>query len=205
MENFNQRLANAKNTDELAKLAYDALDDIEHANILTDKIKLLLDAGLTEYGLVDGEPWFWVLIYRETAQHLQVAKFILEKINILHIKYDDETMLEFLQSKVDYSDYNSDYIVRLFLLLGAYSNSIANLKMSGNLYQEMFGEEIIYSGAIDIHKESSPIQLDHKVFKNTNFYDWCIEMEEQIKGYYGCWHMHIFDKKSKIKIATYHC
>ena len=114
-------------------------------------------------------------------------------------------MLEFLQSKVDYSDYNSDYIVRLFLLLGAYSDSIATLKMSENLYQEMFDEETNYCGAIDIHKESSPIQLDHKVFKNTNFYDWCIEMEEQKNGYYGCWHMHIFDKKSKVKIATYHC
>ena len=55
MKNFKQRLATAQSTEELAKLAYEALDDIEHANILTDKIKLLLDAGLTEHGLVDAK------------------------------------------------------------------------------------------------------------------------------------------------------
>ena len=76
--------------------------------------------------------------------------------------------------------------------------------MSENLYREMFSNDIVYSGATDISKGSLPLQLNHRIFKNTDFYDWCVEMEEQVSGYYGCWHMHIFDKESKIKIATYH-
>ena len=204
MEKFKQKLSNAKSEEELAKLAYEALIDMEHANVLTKKIEMLLDAGLTECGLVDDEPWFWMLLYTETIHHLQATQIILEKIDILHVKCDDETIFEVLQSKIDYYDFNSDYLVRLFLLLGAYLDSIDNLKMSDNLYPEMFDDEIHYSGSINIREGSLPLQLNHKIFKNTDFYDWCVEMEEQVSGCYGCWHMHIFDKNSKIKIATYH-
>ena len=115
MKNFKQRLANAQSTEELAKLAYEALDDIEHSNILTDKIKLLLDAGLTEYGLVDGEPWFWVLLYRETKSHLQATKIILERIDILKIEYDEETIFEFLQSKNSSLILNSPFSILYFI------------------------------------------------------------------------------------------
>ena len=204
MKDFEQRLIKAKTEGALSKLAYEVLDDYEHIDLIAKKIEMLLDAGLSEFGFVDGEPWFWVLIYRETESHLQAAKIILERIDILKIKDDGETIFEYLQSKIDYYNYNSDYLVRLFLLFGAYLESVKGLTISENLYREMFSNDIVYSGAIDISKGSLPLQLNHKIFNNTDFYDWCVEMEEQVSGYYGCWHMHIFDKKSKIKIATYH-
>ena len=205
MKGFKQKLSDIKNENDLATLASEAIDDINHADSLPKKIEMLLDAGLTEYGLVDGEPWFWDLVYRETVYHLRAAQIILERIDILHIKYDDETIFEFLQSEIDFYDFNSEYRVRLFLLLGAYANSVDRLKISDNLYREMFDDEIHYSNSIDIMKDSRPLQLDYRIFKNTDFYDWCVEMEEQQDGYYGCWHMHIFDKKTKIKIAAYNC
>lgn len=203
MKKFKKRLSKAKTQGDLATLAGSVLEESRRKNDTTEKMRLLLDAGLSEYGYVDGDLWFWDLLYIETPQNLKVAKVILDRIDILKVKYDDETVFEVLQSKIDYYDFKSDYLVRLFLLFCAYMGEVKGLKMSEDLYPEMFDEEIHFSGAIDIRAGSQPLQLTREIFKDIFRYDWCIEMEEQRNYQHGCWTMHIFDKLSKIEIATY--
>ena len=73
--------------------------------------------------------------------------------------------------------------------------------MNKNLYPEMFSSGIQYTSTFDLHEGSRPLKPDYKVFRNFENIDFCIEMTEQERGYYGCWKMHIFDKKSKLELA----
>ncbi len=70
--------------------------------------------------------------------------------------------------------------------------------MSENLFKEMF--ESVYRSILD---GNTKLDLTPEIFKDIERYDFCVEMDEQKQGYYGCWKLHIFDKKSKIEVASY--
>ena len=92
----------------------------------------------------------------------------------------------------------------LFLLCLAYTDEKFELmKMNENLYPEMFDECTMYTSIMFVKEPENPLKLDYKVFRDFENIDFCIEMLEQKLGYYGCWKMHIFDKKSKLEIAVY--
>ena len=110
-------------------------------------------------------------------------------------------LLGLLELMYDY--YSNPFVVRLYLLCLSYmpeENTI--ITMSSNLYPEMFTNYINYASAINLREGSKPLALDYTVFHNFEKIDFCIEMTEQVKGYYGCWKMHIFDKKTKLELAV---
>ena len=205
MKNFIHKLETAKQDGQLAKLADEVLTEQSDYSMLPVQMEMLIEAGLSENDTYEGEPWFWWLMYcHETKYHLSAAKIIFEWLDIFKIKCDGENFFEFLQSKIDYSDYDSPYLVKLFLLSCAYVDSVSGLKMVENLYPEMFERDINYAGSVDLRENSKPFKLDASIFKDVDRFDFCVEMEEQKPGYYGCWHMFIYDKKSKLVVARYH-
>lgn len=92
-------------------------------------------------------------------------------------------------------------MVKLFLLCASYMEKVEGLVMKTDIYHKMLHG--YYVSSYDINEGEKPLELTFKVFRNFENIDFCIEMLEQEKGYYGCWKMHIFDKESKIKIAGY--
>ena len=135
---------------------------------------------------------------------MKTARLIFDRFGLPTVKDDGgKTLLEWIESKVMYNYYNDDFTVKLYLLCLSYTDGENELlKMSENLYPEMFSDGIQYTSTFDLHKGSLPLKLDYKLFRNFENIDFCIEMTEQVKGYYCCWKMHIFDKKTKLELAV---
>ena len=139
-----------------------------------------------------------------TDYHLEVARLIFDRCGLPVAKCDGETFFDWFEGKVLYNYYDCDFVVKLFLLCLSYVDKEDELmKMNANLYPEMFDECTMYTSIMFVKEPENPLKLDYKVFRDFENIDFCIEMLEQKLGYYGCWKMHIFDKKSKLEIAVY--
>lgn len=207
---FYTRLENAKTQHEIAQLAYDLLQesldcDIEskfEAEIicLPQRVQKLVDKGLDANTLIDSESCIFDLQYGYTDYHLQAAKIIFENCGIPTVVDEDgDTFFSYIRSKIDYNYYNCEFLVKLYLLCCAYTDEETYLRMEENLYEEMF-EDSEYISSFD---GKIPFNPTPKIFKDIEKYDYCIEMTEQKDGCYGCWKLIIYDKKSRIKVATF--
>lgn len=205
---FEKRLEEANDNQSLAQLAEDVLEQSPNnksqAKLLYNRFEKMLDKGLDINTVVDEISCISLIQYGFTDYHLKTARLIFDRFGLPTVKDDGgKTLLEWIESKVMYNYYNDDFTVKLYLLCLSYTDGENELlKMSENLYPEMFSDGIQYTSTFDLHKGSKPLKLDYKLFRNFEKIDFCIEMTEQVKGYYGCWKMHIFDKKTKLELAV---
>ena len=205
---FEKRLEEANDKQSLAQLAEDVLEQSlnnkSQAKLLYNRFEKMLDKGLDINTVVDEISCISLIQYGFTDYHLKTARLIFDRFGLPTVKDDGgKTLLEWIESKVMYNYYNDDFTVKLYLLCLSYTDGENELlKMSENLYPEMFSDGIQYTSTFDLHKGSKPLKLDYKLFRNFEKIDFCIEMTEQVKGYYGCWKMHIFDKKTKLELAV---
>lgn len=205
---FSEKLSHANTPYLLACLAEevieDALDKKDGAvlDAFVEQISQLLDAGLDPNVKVEETSCIYCLQYGDTDRHLDAAKMIFERCGLPSVT-DDEglTFFNYIRSKLDYNYYDCEYIVKLYLLCCAYTQEETYIRFSENLCAEMFDPSRCYTSASD---DNTPISLSTKIFKDIHRFDFCVEMLPQEKGYYGCWRLHIFDKESKIEIATYY-
>lgn len=207
---FYTRLENAKTQHEIAQLAYDLLQESLDCDIaskfeaeiicLPQRVQKLVDKGLDANTLIDSESCIFDLQYGYTDYHLQAAKIIFENCGIPTVVDEDgDTFFSYIRSKIDYNYYNCEFLVKLYLLCCAYTDEETYLRMEENLYEEMF-EDSEYISSFD---GKIPFNPTPKIFKDIEKYDYCIEMTEQKDGCYGCWKLIIYDKKSRIKVATF--
>ena len=205
---FEKRLEEANDKQSLAQLAEDVLEQSlnnkSQAKLLYNRFEKMLDKGLDINTVVDEISCISLIQYGFTDYHLKTARLIFDRFGLPTVKDDGgKTLLEWIESKVMYNYYNDDFTVKLYLLCLSYTDGENELlKMSENLYPEMFSDGIQYTSTFDLHKGSQPLKRDYKLFRNFENIDFCIEMTEQVKGYYGCWKMHIFDKKTKLELAV---
>ena len=205
---FVKRLEEANDKQSLAQLAEDVLEQSlnnkSQAKSLYNRFEKMLDKGLDINVIVDEATCIFDLQYGYTNYHLKTARLIFDRCGLPTVKDDGgKTLLEWIESKVMYNYYNDDFTVKLYLLCLSYTDGENELlKMNENLYPEMFSDGIQYTSTFDLHKGSQPLKRDYKLFRNFENIDFCIEMTEQVKGYYGCWKMHIFDKKTKLELAV---
>ena len=205
---FEKRLAEATDKDSLAQLAYDVIeascDNKPRAKLLCSRFEKMLDKGLDINTIVDEQICINGLQYGYTDYHLEVARLIFDRCGLPMAKCDGETFFDWIEGKVLYNYYDCDFVVKLFLLCLSYVDEENELmKMNANLYPEMFDECTMYTSILFVKEPENPLKLNYKVFRDFENIDFCIEMLEQETGYYGCWKMHIFDKKSKLEIAVY--
>lgn len=178
---FEERLFQSKSKRDLAVLAYDCIwSDHEEYHLLPYRISRLLDAGIDINDFAcDDEPWTWELLFTPTKYHLKAAKIIFERNGVPDAVCDGESFFDYLNSAIRFDSYSNSYRVRLFLLVCAYmENSPSCLKMMNDNNVE--------------------------ILKYIDKFDYCVEFEKQASGFYGCWKMHIFDRKSKIEVAQYY-
>ena len=100
---------------------------------------------------------------------------------------------------VDYNYYNVPYVVKLYLLASSYlwETEETYIKMSGNLFEEMF--TTTYTSLRPEHKK---LTLTPDIFKEIEKYDFSVEMLPQEVAT-PKWVLHIFEKESKIEVARY--
>ena len=206
-EEFETRLKRINDKQSLAQLAYDVLeasmDYKPQAKLLYGRFEKMLDKGLDINTTVDEMSCVWDIQYGYTDYHLKTARLIFDRCGLPASDCDRESFLGWIQTKVDYDCYNCDYLVRLFLLCSSYMDKVDGLVMKDDIYYEMMDDCYCYTSRQDIKEGSNPMELSYKIFRQIENIDYCVETTEQEFGYYGCWKMHIFDKKSKIKIASY--
>lgn len=207
-QEFSSKLAQATSPILLAQLTEEVIDDslgkeddIPALKIFLDQISQLLDAGLNPNIIVDEVSCIYELQYGYTDYHLDAAKQIFDRCGLpTALNDEDLTFFDYIRSKMDYNYYNCEYIVKLYLLCCAYTTGETYLQFSPNLYAEMFDPRISYCSSIDAR---TPLHLSAEIFKDIHKFDFSVEMLPQEKGYYGCWRLHIFEKTSKIEVATY--
>lgn len=205
---FEKRLKEANDKQSLAQLAEDVLErslnNKSQAKLLYNRFEKMLDKGLNINTVVDETSCISLIQYGYTDYHLKTARLIFDRCGLPSVKEDgEETMLEWIESKVMYNYYNEDFTVKLYLLCLSYKEGEnETVKMNKNLYPEMFNNGIQYTSTLDLREGIIPLDLDYTIFRNFENIDFCVEMIEQVKGYYGCWKMHIFDKKTKLELAV---
>ena len=205
---FLEKLSCAKSPLILAQLAeeviQDSLDEKTDLQLkeFVHQIQLLLDHGLNPNIVIDETLCISDLQYGYTSYHLDAAKLIFDLWGLPSAKDEEEELsfIDLIRTKIDYNYYNDDYLVKLYLLCCAYTTEETYLTFSPNLYEEMFDPCACYTSATNKH---TPLQLTAEIFKDIHKFDFSVEMLPQKKGYAGCWQLHIFDKESKIEVATY--
>lgn len=208
-QEFSTKLAQATTPLLLAKLAEDVIeesldnrDNIPALQNFLEQIRQLLDAGLNPNIIVDETLCVFDLQYGYTSYHLDAARMIFDRCGLPGIKTDDgeESFFSWIATKLNYNYYNCEYIVKLYLLCCAYTTEETYLHFSPNLYAEMFDPCACYTSVQETH---TPLYLTAEIFKDIHKFDFSVEMLPQKKGHAGCWRLHIFEKESKIEVATY--
>ena len=205
---FKSRLAQANDKESIAQLAFEIIEDSlanrQKSKTLHSRFEKLLDKGLDiniphkEY---DGGSCIWGIQYGYTDYHLKTARLIFDRCGLPSVIDDGgETFFQWIEGKVMYNYFDSYFLVRLFLLCLSYMDSYDLIKFETNVYQKML--DGLYISSFDLRDGDGPLKLDLSFLRDYKNIDFCIEMEEQKQGYYGCWKMHIYHKKSRIKIAT---
>lgn len=159
-------------------------DVVEDTNTTIEEIRKLFGERVAEFVASESED------KRESFENCGIPTVVDE---------DGDTFFSYIRSKIDYNYYNCEFLVKLYLLCCAYTDEETYLRMEENLYEEMF-EDSEYISSFD---GKIPFNPTPKIFKDIEKYDYCIEMTEQKDGCYGCWKLIIYDKKSRIKVATF--
>ena len=198
---FENKLSLCVNEKEITILAdevFEKINDGLEITLAKSFVQQLLDKGLNPAGQPeDNDPWICInsLAYAYNDDVLDIARMIFEKCGV------PEDFYSFIGTKVDYNYYNVPYVVKLYLLASAYlwETQETYIKMSDNLYEEMFNP---LSSYISLRPEHKKLTLTPTIFKEIEKYDFSVEMLEQEIGQ-PKWVIHIFDKESKIEVARY--
>lgn len=198
---FENKLSLCKTEKDITVLADEVFKEmIEGLDISLAKsfVQQLLDRGLNPAEQPeDNDPWISIksFAYMYNDEALDIARMIFEKCGVPLDFYS------FIRMKVDYNYYNEPYVVKLYLLASAYlwESEETYLKMSENLYEEMFDP---LAGYTCLEPECKKLTLTPAIFKKIEKYDFSVEMLEQ-EFCHPKWVLHIFDKKSKIEVARY--
>ena len=198
---FEKKLSLCANEKDITILADEVFEEINNGlDIESAKsfVQQLLDKGLNPSGKPENnDPWICInsLAYAYNDDVLDIAKMIFERCGV------PENFYSFVGTKVDYDYYNVPYVVKLYLLASAYlwETHETYIKMSENLYEEMFNPLSSYTSLRPEHKK---LTLTPTIFKEIEKYDFSVEMLEQEISH-PKWVIHIFDKESKIEVARY--
>ena len=208
-QEFSAKLAQANTPLLLARLAESVIeeslakeDNLPALQDFVDRIRLLLDADLDPNIIVDETFCVDGLQYGYTDYHLDAAKMIFDRCGLPHAETEDgdESFFSWIRSKVDYNYYNCEFMVKLYLLCCAYTTEETYLQFNQNLCREMFDPRACYTSG---NEACTPLQLTAEIFKEIHRFDFSVEMLPQETGHYGCWRLHIFDRESRIEVATY--
>lgn len=184
-------------------------DDPELFSKLQDEFLLcvrdLLDNGWDPNRPVGDSLPVFDLQYGYTDAHLEAAKMIFDRHGLPAAEIDGSTCSFFgwIGTKIDYNYYNSDFLVRMYLLCCAYTDEETFLHFNPNVYVEMLDQNCCYTSSVCLSPDSHPLILTPEIFKHFDQFDFMVEMLPQERGQCGCWKLHIFDRESKIEVATY--
>lgn len=214
---FQQRLEKAVTDDEITALAFDVFRSVEFGDpedelkIMPEQIGALLDHGLDPDRLLDNgedESCAFFLEFGYTDSHLDAAKLIFERCGIPHdcneLAPDERlSLMTHLGSKMDFDRYGDDYVVKLYLLCSAYSDTENYLQFNQNLtekvLQECYAQPPMYA-----HKqEDGSYLLTTEIFKDIHSYDYTIELLPKQPNRNVHWHIRIYHKESRIEVAVY--
>ena len=192
--------------DELAELAVsftsvcsweyqDALEpDLESVNAETMRsnyivaaLNLLLTFGLNPNTIVHYDNVLWNTMWIDAPNvAASTLRLLLENGGDPNhcMSPEDETIFEFISSKVSYDEYTHDcfHTVQCWLLLMAYGACFRN---NEKIPLTMLGGHSI------------------EIFKNFELFDYLIEPLPPEPGTYGNWTMHIFNTETKERVAVY--
>lgn len=172
----------------------DALDDkvpevtLDHmnSNHLLESLQQLLNHGLDPNVCVgeDADNVMWDLQFVDTPNiGASAMRLLLENGADPNLKLppEEESVFDWLDFAVSYDSYTYVYMVQCWLVLMAYGGCWEDGKIPLTM---------LNGNTMDI-------------FKNFERYDYSIEMLPQEPGYFGCWIMHIFDKRTKEEVARF--
>ena len=197
-EEFERKLAVCSDENELANLAEEVCDALLSGlkvPLAKQFIARLLESGLKITAESENSGFLEPLMYVYNQKALEIARMLFEKIGV------PDQLFTHLQFKVDFDCYNEPYVMKLYLLAAAYvwETKETYIKMSENLYEEMFDPQECYTTLESKHKKCT---LTPAIFKKIEKYDFMVEMLPQ-KISRPERVIHIFDKKSKIEVAIY--
>lgn len=209
---FTEKLSQAQTPEALAELANELIEDslgkkVTALKAFLKQFDLLLDKGLDPNVLIEGNSCIDALQYGYSPYHLDAAKMVFERYGLPTVLGDmGLSFIQEVRAKLDYNYYDSEFVTKLYLLCCAYDTSgeETGLTFSDKLYPEMFHPFQVFISAYDLEEDSVSLTLSPAIFKDIHRFDHAVEMEEQKEGYFSCWRLHIFDKKTKIEVAVYH-
>ena len=143
---------NKKDITILADEVFEEINDGMDVAMAKSFVQQLLDKGLNPAGQPeDNDPWICInsLAYAYNDDVLDIARMIFERCGV------PEDFYSFVGMKVDYNYYNVPYVVKLYLLASAYlwETQETYIKMSENLYEEMFNPLSSYTSLRPEHKK----------------------------------------------------
>lgn len=196
---FDNRLSTCSTEKDLAVLAdevFEAINAGMDISLAKSFVQQLLDKGLNPASQPEeNDDWICIngLAYAYNDDVLDIARMIFNRCGV------PKSFYSFIGTKIDYNYYNVPYVVKLYLLASSYlwETEETYIKMSGNLFEEMFTTS--YTSLRPEHKK---LTLTPDIFKEIEKYDFSVEMLPQEVAT-PKWVLHIFEKESKIEVARY--
>ena len=196
---FDNKLSTCSTEKDLAVLAdevFEAINAGMDISLAKSFVQQLLDKGLNPASQPEeNDDWICIngLAYAYNDDVLDIARMIFNRCGV------PKSFYSFIGTKIDYNYYNVPYVVKLYLLASSYlwETEETYIKMSGNLFEEMF--TTIYTSLRPEHKK---LTLTPDIFKEIEKYDFTVEMLPQEVAT-PKWVLHIFEKESKIEVARY--
>lgn len=196
---FNSKLEKCTDEKDITQLADELFEEIiVDLDIVTAKkfVQQLLDKGFNPSAhLEEDDDWISInhLAYAYNDEMFEIVRMIFDNYSV------PDEFYSFIGSKVDYNYYNVPYVVKLYLLASSYiwESEETYIKMSENLYEEMFDVSAQYTSLMPKYKK---LELTPAIFREVEKYDICVEMLTQEVGMQNRV-IHIFDKESRIEVA----
>ena len=196
---FDNKLSTCSTEKDLALLAdevFEAINAGMDISLAKSFVQQLLDKGLNPASQPEeNDDWICIngLAYAYNDDVLDIARMIFNRCGV------PKSFYSFIGTKIDYNYYNVPYVVKLYLLASSYlwETEETYIKMSGNLFEEMFTTS--YTSLRPEHKK---LTLTPDIFKEIEKYDFSVEMLPQEVAT-PKWVLHIFEKESKIEVARY--
>ena len=196
---FDNKLSTCSTEKDLAVLAdevFEAINAGMDISLAKSFVQQLLDKGLNPASQPEeNDDWTCIngLAYAYNDDVLDIARMIFNRCGV------PKSFYSFIGTKIDYNYYNVPYVVKLYLLASSYlwETEETYIKMSGNLFEEMFTTS--YTSLRPEHKK---LTLTPDIFKEIEKYDFSVEMLPQEVAT-PKWVLHIFEKESKIEVARY--
>lgn len=196
---FDNKLSTCSTEKDLVVLAdevFEAINAGMDISLAKSFVQQLLDKGLNPASQPEeNDDWICIngLAYAYNDDVLDIARMIFNRCGV------PKSFYSFIGTKIDYNYYNVPYVVKLYLLASSYlwETEETYIKMSGNLFEEMF--TTTYTSLRPEHKK---LTLTPDIFKEIEKYDFSVEMLPQEVAT-PKWVLHIFEKESKIEVARY--